>query len=211
MQCMIGSRGLFMEIKEESGLRFGFPDGSNPIKFDDTKYYRNLFNGLPGAKGVDFITTEKDSIAFIEVKNCTGDEGNCRWRIAPNNQKRETSSTQVNVEGRDSLDIEVSQKVAMTLSALVGAKSFGERKESTEELESITDAVFSEDFTKDKKKKYVILFLEGNFGGHTRSKKMIMENLQRSINAKMKWLDCRVSVVDSSTYDGKIIQDVSLA
>lgn len=210
MLCMIGSKRLFMEIKEESGLKFGFPDGSNTIKFDDTKYYRNLFNVLPGAKGVDFISTGQDFIAFIEVKNCTGDEGNCRWRIFPNNQKRETSSTQVNIEGRDSLDIEVSQKVAMTLSALVGAKSFGERKELTKELESITDAVFSEDFTKDKKKKYVILFLEGNFGGHTRSKKMIMGELQRSLNTKMKWLDCKVSVVDSSTYDGKIIQNVSL-
>lgn len=207
---MTESRGLFMEIKEESGLKFEFPDGSTPIKFDDTKYYRNLFNALPGAKGVDFITSGKDSIAFIEVKNCTGDEGNCRWRIFPNNQKRETSSTQVDVTGRDSLDIEVSQKVAMTLAALVGAKSYGERNESIAELKNVINAVFSEDFAKVTKKKYVILFLEGNFGGHTRSKKMIMENLQRSINAKMKWLDCRVSVVDSSTYDGKIIQNVSL-
>lgn len=200
-----------MEIREESGLKFGFPDGSNPIKFDDMKYYRNLFNALPGAKGVDFITADKDSIALIEVKNCTGDEGNCRWRIFPNNQKRDTSSTRVNVEGRDSLDIEVSQKVAMTLAALIGAKSYGERKESIDELENIINAVFSEDFAKAKKKKYIILFLEGDFGGHTRSKKMIMENLQRSLNTKMKWLDCRVSVVDSSTYDGKIIQNVSLA
>lgn len=211
MPCMTESRGLFMEIREESGLKFGFPDGSNPIKFDDTKYYRNLFNSLPGAKGVDFITIGQDNIAFIEVKNCTGDEGNCRWRIFPNNQKRDTSSTQVNVEGRDSLDIEVSQKVAMTLAALTGAKSYGDRKESIDELENVINVVFSKDFAKDKKKKYVILFLEGDFGGHTRSKKMIMENLQRSLNTKMKWLDCRVSVVDSSTYDGKVIQNVSWA
>lgn len=211
MQCMTESRGLFMEIKEESGLKFGFPDESTAIKFDDTKYYRNLFNALPGAKGVDFITIGQDNIAFIEVKNCTGDEGNCRWRIFPNNQKRDTSSTQVNVTGRDSLDIEVSQKVAMTLSALVGARSFGERKDSTEELACIMNEVFSEEFTKNNKKKYVILFLEGDFGGHTRTKKMIMGDLQRSLNTKMKWLDCKASVVDSSTYDGKIIQNVSLS
>lgn len=211
MRCMIGSRELFMEIKEESGLKFGFPDGSNPIKFDDTKYYRNFFNMLPGSKGVDFIATGHDTIAFIEVKNCTGDEGNCRWRIFPNNQKRDTSSTQVNVDGRDSLDIEVAQKVAMTLAALTGAKSYGERKESIDELEKVINAVFSEDFAKTKKKKYVILFLEGDFGGHTRTKKMIMGDLQRSLNTKMKWLDCKVSVVDSSTYDGKIIQNVSLS
>lgn len=81
MQCMIENRGLSMEIREESGLKFGFPDENIVIKFDDTKYYRNLFNALPGSKGVDFISVGKDAISFIEVKNCLGDEGNCRWRI----------------------------------------------------------------------------------------------------------------------------------
>ena len=96
-----------MEIREESGLKFGFPDDNIVIKFDDTKYYRDLFNKLPESKGADFISIGKDKIAFIEVKNCLGDEGNCRWRIAPNNQKRDTTSTSVDVKGRDSLDIEV--------------------------------------------------------------------------------------------------------
>lgn len=198
-----------MEIREESGLKFGFPDGNIVIKFDDTKYYRNLFNALPGAKGVDFISVEKDAISFIEVKNCLGDEGNCRWRIAPNNQKRDTTSTTVDTEGRESLDIEVSQKVAMSLAALAGARSFGARKSSLDELKKIITTVFSEDFADDKKKKYVILFLEGNFGSHTRSKKMIMEELQRSMNTKMRWLNCRVSVVDSATYNKDIFQIVS--
>ena len=198
-----------MVIREESGLKFGFPDESIVIKFDDTKYYRDLFNALPGSKGVDFISVRKDAISFIEVKNCLGDEGNCRWRIAPNNQKRDTVSTTVNVKGRESLDIEVPQKVAMTLAALAGARTFGDRKSSLDELQEILATVFSEDFADDKKKKYVILFLEGNFGGHTRSKKMIMENLQRSMNTKMRWLNCRVSVVDSSTYNKDIFQIIS--
>lgn len=198
-----------MEIKEESGLKFGFPDGNIAIKFDDTKYYRDLFNALPGSKGVDFISVGKNAISFIEVKNCLGDEGNCRWRIAPNNQKRDTTSTTVDVEGRESLDIEVAQKVAMTLAALTGARSFGDRKSSIDELKDIITMVFSKDFADDKKKKYVILFLEGNFGGHTRSKKMIMENLQRSMNTKMRWLNCRVSVVDSATYNKDIFQIIS--
>lgn len=64
-----------MEIREESGLRFRFPDDSKIIKFDDTVFYRKFFNALPDSKGVDFIATEKDSLSFIEVKNCTGDEG----------------------------------------------------------------------------------------------------------------------------------------
>lgn len=195
-----------MEIREESGLKFGFPDGSSVIKFDDTKYYRNLFNSLPESKGVDFISVEKGSISFIEVKNCLGDEGNCRWRIVPDNRKRTTTSTKVAIHGRDSLDIEVSQKVAMTLAALVGARSFGETKPSTEELEEIVKTVFSKDFINSKKKKYIILFLEGNFGSHTRTKKMIMSDLQKSINTKMRWMNCRVSVVDSDTYNKKIFQ-----
>ena len=197
-----------MEIREESGLKFGFPDENIVIKFDDTKYYRDLFNALPGSKGVDFISVGKDAISFIEVKNCLGDEGNCRWRIFPNNRKLETTSTTVDTEGRESLDIEVSKKVAMTLAALAGARSFGDRKSSLDELKEIITTVFSRAFADDKKPKYVILFLEGNFGSHTRSKKMIMENLQRSMNTKMRWLNCRVSVVDSDTYNKNIFQIV---
>lgn len=198
-----------MEIREESGLKFGFSERDIVVKFDDTKYYRDLFNALPGSKGVDFISIGKDAISFIEVKNCLGDEGNCRWRIIPNNKKQYTTSTKVDVKERDSFDIEVSQKVAMTLAALVGASSFGERKSSLDELQRIIRAVFSDKFADDKKKKYVILFLEGNFNSHTRSKKMIMESLQRSMDTKMRWLNCKVSVVDSATYNKDIFKIVS--
>ena len=52
----------------------------------------------------------------------------------------------------------------------------------------------------------LILFLEGNFGGHTRTKKMIMKELQDSMNKKLQWIDCRVSVVDSDTYNPEIFQ-----
>ena len=40
-----------------------------------------------------------------------------------------TTHTVVNVEGRDSLDIEVAQKTAMTVAALTGAKSFADTKD----------------------------------------------------------------------------------
>ena len=50
MQCVIENRSLSMVIKEESGLKFGFPDENSVVKFDDTKYYRNLFNALPESK-----------------------------------------------------------------------------------------------------------------------------------------------------------------
>ena len=198
-----------MVIKEESGLKFGFPEKSIVIKFDDTLFYRDYFNKLPEAKGVDFISVDKDKIAFIEVKNCTGDESNCRWRIAPNNQKKNTTHTVVNVEGRDSLDIEVAQKTAMTVAALTGAKSFGDTKDCLEELKEYIQFLSSDRFSDDSKKKYVILFLEGDFGSRTRSKKMIMKELQDSMNKKLQWINCRVSVVDSDTYNPKIFRIVS--
>ena len=53
------------------------------------------------------------------------------------------------------------------------------------------------------------LFLEGDFGTKTRTKKMIMQKLQDSINKKLRWINCRVSVVDSDTYDPRIFQIVS--
>lgn len=198
-----------INIKEESGLKFLFPDKSTVIKFDDTKFYRDYFNKLPGAKGVDFISVDKSGIAFIEVKNCTGDEGNCRWRIAPDNKKRDTVPTSVDVENRDSLDIEVSQKVAMTLAALAGAKSFSDIKECSEELKAFIRFLSKDTFSDVSTKKYIILFLEGDFGSRTRTKKMIMKALQDSMNKKLRWINFKVSVVDSNTYDPGIFQIVS--
>ena len=211
MRCTIENRGLSMEnnIKEESRLKFRFPKNDTVVKFDDTKFYRDYFNKLPEAKGVDFISVNKNEIAFIEVKNCTGDEGNCRWRIAPNNQKRNTTHTSVDVEGRDSLDIEVAQKVAMTIAALVGAKSFENAKECVGELREYIQFLSSDSFSDNSKKKYVILFLEGDFGGKTRTKKMIMQALQNSMNKKLQWINCRVSVVDSNTYDSRLFRIMS--
>lgn len=65
--------GTNTNVIEESGLKFTFPEESTVVKFDDTKFYRDYFNKFPGAKGVDFISADKNKIAFIEVKNCTGD------------------------------------------------------------------------------------------------------------------------------------------
>ena len=203
MQCMIENRGLFMEnnIKEESRLKFQFAENDTVIKFDDTKFYRDYFNKLPEAKGVDFISVANDKIAFIE--------GNNRWRITPDNRKRNTTHTSVDVEGRDSLDIEMAQKTAMTIAALVGAKSFGNTKECLNELKEYIQFLSEDSFSNDSKKKYVILFLEGDFGTRTRTKKMIMKELQDSMNKKLRWINCRVSVVDSDTYDSRIFQIVS--
>lgn len=113
------------------------------------------------------------------------------------------------MEGRDSLDIEVAQKTAMTIAALIGAKSFGDTKECLHELSEYIQFLSKDTFSDDSKKKYVILFLEGDFGGKTRTKKMIMQALQNSMNKKLQWINCRVSVVDSDTYDSRLFQIVS--
>ena len=97
----------------------------------------------------------------------------------------------------------------MSVAALVGAKSFGDTRECLKELKNFTRFLSSDSFANGTKKKYVILFLEGNFGGRTRTKKMIMKALQDSINKKLRWINCRVSVVDSDTYDPKIFKVVS--
>ena len=58
----------------------------------------------------------------------------------------------------------------------------------------------------EKKKIHVVLFLEGDFDLQkicSRTKPMIMKRLQDSINKKLSWLNCRVSVVDSDTYNEK--------
>ena len=99
--------------------------------------------------------------------------------------------------------------MAMTIAALVGAKSFGDTKECLKELEAFIQFVSKDTFSDDSKKKYVILFLEGDFGGKTRTKKMIMKALQDSMNKKLQWINCRVSVVDSDTYDSRMFRIVS--
>ena len=190
----------------ESDIQIEFPDNRTKVKFDEEIFYRNCFNRFPESKGVDFITDGKDLIAFIEVKNCRGHEGDNRWRIAPNNQKRDTAHVAHDVSGRDSLDIEVAQKAAMTLVALCGAYSFGDRKDSLGKLKEIAAGISGERFAQTGKKKLIILVLEGDFGTHTRPKKAIMSELQRNIMSKMQWLDCKVSVVDSDTYWEKVFK-----
>ncbi len=193
-------------IFEESRIRFRFPDTCKTIKFDDSVYYKKLFNMFPGAKGVDFVSVTSKFAAFIEIKNCLGDEGNCRWRIFPDDKKMETSHTEVDLKGKHSLDIEITEKTAMTLAALAGAVSHKDTNQSSEEIGEMAEKIFLNYLADPKKIKYVILFLEGDFGSHTRSKKMIMSDLQKSIRKKMRWLNCKVSVVDSDTYDPRIFQ-----
>ena len=65
----------------------------------------------------------------------------------------------------------MAQKVAMTIAALIGAKSFGDTKECLCELREYIQFLSQDTFSDNSKKKYVILFLEGDFGGKTGQKR----------------------------------------
>lgn len=94
----------------------------------------------------------------------------------------------------------------MTLAALTGIISFDEDKPFLQEIYGFATSVIQNYLSASNKGKYVILVLEGNFGSRTRTKKMIMEGLQRSISKKLKWLNCKVSVVDSYTYNSRFFK-----
>lgn len=195
-----------MITKEESGLKFIFPDISRPIKYDDSDFYRKYVNRLPSAKGVDFISIQAGRLVFTEIKNCKGYESDNNWRVCPDNKKRDTSHTTVDTDGRDSLDIEVAEKVAMTISGLIGAYTKTSGTESAEELSGYSDLLISSSAKFGSKQLLIILFLEGDFGCETRPKNVIMRELERSIRKKLAWLSCLVSVVDSNTYQNRIFE-----
>lgn len=191
-------------IFEESGLKFIFADDSKTVKYDDSSFYRKYVNQLPESKGVDFISVQSGRLVFTEVKNCKGYESDCNWRIWPDNRKRNTSHTSVKTDNRDSLDIEISEKVAMTIAGLIGAYTKTAGTEAAEELSGYTDTLIAPVIKAGNKQLLIILFLEGNFGCETRSKEMIMWELEKSIRKKLAWLNCLVSVVDSNTYQKKM-------
>lgn len=191
---------------EESSLTFTFSEKISVSKFDDTKFYRTKYNKLPGGKGVDIIADSDDMLQLIEIKNCSGHEIENIWRTSVNNSKRESAPQELEVDNRDSLDIEIAKKVAATIACLYGAWSKAPQSESAKELSNIWKAACVSQIQNSKKTIMVILFLEGNFDNprsKTRSKRMIMKRLQDSIDEKLSWLNCRVSVVDSATYNKK--------
>jgi len=189
----------------ESGITFDFSENTKCLKFDETKYYTNYFNKLPNAKGVDFILSSSKSLVFLEVKNCTGHEHDNNWRLHTNNSKVHTSPTGVDTSDRESLDVEISKKIAMSLTCLMGSHTKKDICQSAEELETYFESTIDIQIPQCRKTVWVILFLEGQFGSMVRTKKMILKSLQDSINKKLKWLNCNVDVVDTNTYRGETL------
>ncbi len=188
-----------MEIKEGS-LTFSFSSDYSVIKFDDTSFYRKKFNHLPSGKGVDIIANNSDWFLFIEIKDCRGHESENAWRTSTDNSKISTAPANVDPNSRDSLDIEVAKKIASTITCMYGAWSKKEQIATTSDLLPYWSELNSTSIPTFNKQIRVILYLEGEFGSAARSKKMIMQRLQQSIESKLAWLNCKVFVVDSDTY-----------
>lgn len=101
------------------------------------------------------------------------------------------------------------KKVVSTIACLVGAATEEQVTEKSQELIPFFEGICDGKVTTNKKKIMIILFLEGDFdtyGPVGRTKKMIMQRLQQSIKAKLKWLNCQVAAVDSDTYKDKFFQ-----
>lgn len=191
-------------VIEEGTLKFEFKEGIQAVKFDDTEFYRKKFNLLPASKGVDILADSKEMIQFIEVKNCRGYETENMWRTSTNNSKVNSAPGELEDSERESFDIEIAKKVASTITCLVGAWTKSEQIEKADVLSAYWKWIGDAKIPRNKKKIVVILFLEGNFGEKnpkTRTKKMIMQRIQQSINSKLSWINCRVAVVDSDTYN----------
>lgn len=190
---------------EESNLLFSFDDSYDVIKLDDKAFYRRYFNSMPGAKGVDIVADSDEIIHLVEIKNCLGHEAENRWRISIDNSKLGSAPRGLDVDNRDSFDIEVTKKVAMSILCLFGAWTKVQGTETAKELETYWSGMTTTRIQLDQKQIVVTLFLEGNFDqiAQSRTKRMVMKRIQESIRKKLSWLNCKVLVVDSITYKSK--------
>ena len=189
-----------MEI-QEGRIKFRFADDQNPIKFDDTPLYSKFKDGIPEGKGVDFITISENKLVFIEVKDFRGSETEITPRQRIICGLRKGTEKGGNKVEEDSLDIEVSQKIAHTFACLYGANTFPEFTDKADVLKPY--------FPSDSNGPIeIILFLEGDFGSITRPKKIIMQLIQDAIRKRMdNWIYTpKVRVVDSKSCPERIFQ-----
>ena len=193
-------------VMSESGIQFDFDESYQIIKYDDTRFHKEQFNQLLNSKGVDFVAASNKRVVFMEIKNCLGDEGNNRWRIEVRNKKRDTAPTNYDVSQRDSLDIEIPKKVAMTMAALGGVYSYPTPHRNADECLPVARLLFSEEIKNEKRDINVILVLEGAFGNglETRNDNAIRMRLGQYMERKLKWLRCKVSVIQAEDLEKTI-------
>ena len=194
---------------KEGNLKFIFPNGTQLVKLDDTKFYRTCYECNNGAKSVDIVFKSPGRTCLMEIKDFKGSEVENRWRLFPNNKKKKAQAAHVRDEGLDSLDIEVMRKTLHSIVCMYGAWSLSHRNTSSAvDLSKFWKSMTQRAVPCDKYKVDIILFLEGENGTATRSNKMIMYNLQQSLAKKFRWLNCRVLVINSASIPGNLFQVV---
>lgn len=175
----------------ESRINFEFAEKFKPIKFDDTGIYEKFKNSISNGKGVDFIAYSEEKVILMEVKNCIGHESENEWRIRLQTIKKPDGTID------DCFDLEIAKKVSCTLACLAGAGTLDKysRDDEAKQFSDILDML-----TDHHHKLEIVLFLEGDFGSRTRSKKMIMKSIQTRLKKHFKgWLNCtNCRVIDSS-------------
>lgn len=183
-------------VMNEGSLKFTFNESFEVIKFDDEEFYRKYFMKLPEAKGMDFIVNNNKDLIFIEVKDCYGHEKENLYRTRTNFNENE----------KISLDIEIAKKMESTISCLIGAYTRKERCESAKKLSGLCENFKLSKIQTGEKQLWIILLLEGNFQVKTRTKEMIMSEIQKSLKEKLKWLECKVLVIDIKNYKEKFFK-----
>lgn len=164
------------------------------LKFDGEKFYRDYCLTL---KGVDFLVDDGETLVLVEVKNFRGDERKNVWRATPDNARKPQEVR----DSKDSLDIEVAAKVRDAVAALCGAQTFNEEcgKDISREFRAFLEHSRKalRPSSPVESRVAVVLLLEGAAPkNEARGFSKIAKRIHDSLRDKLKWLNCRVYVVD---------------
>lgn len=182
---------------EESKIRFDFK--RDFIKFDGEIFYKTYCSEW---KGVDFLVVDEKKLVFVEVKNFRGDERDNVWKLFPDNAKKQKArKAQGFSDSKNSLDIEVAAKVRDSWTAFCGARTFNEEcdKQISQEFRALLQSSNKalEPTSTVNSRIVVVLFLEGAVPKNgSQEFKKIAQLIRDSLDAKLKWLNCLVYVVD---------------
>jgi hypothetical protein len=175
-----------MQIKEGS-LLFDFNDDVTAIKFDEQPFYRNKFNVLKGARGVDILAYNRECFMILEVKDFRGYE--------IENRKRVTATSSVS-KGKgcteEPLDLELALKVRETLACMLAAALDDNEEDISPFFKPIIDKARGRSNISLK----VLLFVEGDIPRFP----LYSRNMIDSIKKKMRWLNARVFVENIDTH-----------
>ena len=178
---------------QEKEQLFMFEDDCIAIKYDDGDFYKNFRSVLYGGKGVDFVVGTGSCIELIEVKDFRVKPKENSWRVYPKDKKR---NADIVGDYKHSLDIEVAQKVAMTIACMYGW--WGRKGDAIQSddlgILEIWSRMNSEAVLKNHLQIVVILHVDGIRTSRTRSEKMILQNLRIALKNNLQWLKCFVVV-----------------